>query len=507
MSSPFAPSPPRSLVDLPRDIWHTIADFIPEDELVNLYSVTGAWLNRSLKLRYGLIILQNWEDPDISRFLNHISTPFCAPFVRHVVVKLADMRQSESQNHPLGAPGASTVSLEILKRHTYSLLSYLLAEPIPTFDQIISLVISTMPLLTRVETLSIDCWDFRRDFDFQLLLTTAWSSFGSNLTSLIFSGDLETFRHLTVSEPSLPSLKHLEFDITVNLYDLNRDHAHELDSLENYIAPFIASFSSQLETFKLFFWPDFDLSSLFNHFPNTFRKLKHIGLRMPYRTAFQDPSGLMNFLSRTGSPSLEVLQLRLNPTGAALDRTSELPLAQFLRSLIADDRDQFTSLRSLELFPTHAPEGLTVIRTAISRSSETLTSMCIRDRSLQVDELVEVLRELEKCRGLERLRLNLPRLDIDIVQLFADTLPKLKRLSLFIDESRNVAEPSISTTLEGDLGVRNFSAWKLNDIGVWRAGSPNDTGLMQAFAHHIPSITSFWGHRHVNIDVLMREKA
>jgi hypothetical protein len=373
------------------------------------------------------------------------SAPFCAPFVRSIFVKLADLKQPGSQDRSLGVPPTSTVSFENLKRQTYSLLSYLLPQPNPTFDQTMSLVISTMPFLTQVESLSIDCWDFQRDFYLQALLTTAWSSFGPNLTSLVFSGDLEIFRHLTVSEPSLPSLKHLEFDVTIDLYNLNRDHAHELDSLENHIAPFIASFSSQLETFKLFFWPDFDLSSLFNRFPHTFSKLEHIGLRMPYKNAYHDPSGLMNFLSPMGSPSLQVLQLRLNPTGAALDRASELPLAQFLRDLIADGHDQFTSLRSLELFPTHAPEGLTVICTAISRSSETLTSVCIRDRSLQVNELWEVLRELERCRGLERLRLNLPRLNVDIIQLFADTLPKLRRLSLFIDESRNVAEPSICT--------------------------------------------------------------
>jgi hypothetical protein len=373
------------------------------------------------------------------------SAPFCAPFVRSLFVKLADMKQSGGQDRSSSIPTTSTVSLENLKRQTYSLLSYLLPQPNPTFDQTMSVVISTLPFLTQIESLSIDCWDFRRDHYLQALLTTAWSSFGSNLTSLVFSGDLEIFRHLTLSEPALPGLKHLEFDITIDLYNLNRDHAHELDSLENHIAPFISSFSSQLETFKLFFWPDFDLSSLFNRLPHSFSKLRHIGLRMPYRNAYHDPSGLMNFLSSTGSPSLQVLQLRLNPTGAALDRASELPLAQFLRDLMADGRDTFTSLRSLELFPTHAPEGLTVICTAISRSSETLTSVCIRDRSLQVNELCDVLRELGRCRELKRLRLNLPRLNADIIELFADALPKLRRLSLFIDESRNVAEPSIST--------------------------------------------------------------
>jgi hypothetical protein len=61
-------------------------------------------------------------------------------------------------------------------------------------------------------------------------------------------------------------------------------------------------------------------------------------------------------------------------------------------------------------------------------------------------------------------------------------------------------------TLEDDLGTRNFNAWKLNDIGLWRAGSPVDTGLMQAFAQHIPSITSFWGHGHMNIDILTQTK-
>ncbi len=85
-----------------------------------------------------------------------------------------------------------------------------------------------------------------------------------------------------------------------------------------------------------------------------------------------------------------------------------------------------------------------MLRTAISRSAETLTKLCIRDRSLQFGELRDVVTVLGQCEGLEMLRFNSSRLDVDVVDLLAVGLPKLKRLSIFIDESRNVVEPSIS---------------------------------------------------------------
>lgn len=357
--------------------------------------------------------------------------------------------QGRSGIIPMNIP-ASPLSLENVRRQTKSsytfLSSYLSPHPNPTFAQTISLLVSIIPSLTQIDSLIIDCWDLDPNFDFQPILTTSWSSFGSNLTSLVFNGNLDSFPHLTISNPILPNLQQLEMDITINLYNLSRDHRRELDSLENHIAPFITSVSSHLQSFRLFFWPDLDLSTFFNRFPEKFDKLKHVGLRLPYNKAYEDPTGLLKFLSPTGSPSLQELQLRLNPTGAGLDRTTELPLAQLLQTLFVEEEEQnqFTSLRSLELFPTHIPEGLTVLNTTISRSSETLTRLCIRDRSLQFEELKEVMDVLVGCEGLEMLRFNLSKLDIEAIQLLASGLPKLKRLSIFIDESRNIIEPSIS---------------------------------------------------------------
>lgn len=307
------------------------------------------------------------------------------------------------------------------------------------------LLISVMPALSNIETFSVDCWDLDPNFSLQRLLTTAWSSFGSNLNAFVFNGNLDSFPHLAASKPFIPNLKTLELEITVNLYSTSREYRRELDSLENHIAPFISSLSSHLESLTFFFWCDLDLSTFFNIFPLTFDKLQHVSLRMPYNKAYQDPSGLLRFLSPATSRLLRDLQIRLNPTGAALDRTTELDLAQFLLTMLTTNGSTtFTALRSFEIFPTHLPEGLTMLQTAISRSADTLTKVSIRDRSLQVDELRDVVSVLGRCANLEMLRFNLSRLDADVVDLLAVGLPTMKRLSMYIDESRNVVEPSIS---------------------------------------------------------------
>jgi hypothetical protein len=62
----------RYTVDLPRDIWDAIADFVPDSELKNLYSVTPAFLYRSLKLRYETLEVTKWADLTTCRTLNHV---------------------------------------------------------------------------------------------------------------------------------------------------------------------------------------------------------------------------------------------------------------------------------------------------------------------------------------------------------------------------------------------------------------------------------------------------
>ncbi|KAF9446161.1 hypothetical protein P691DRAFT_804653 [Macrolepiota fuliginosa MF-IS2] len=438
--------------------------------------------------------------------------PFCAAFVRHLDVKLVETKQFSIQ----GRPGITRSNLDIhpislnnLKRQAKSsyyayLSSCLSQEPIATFERTMSLLVDVMPSLDQVRLLSIDCWDLDPNFNLQPILTTAWSSFGPNLTTLVFKTNLDGFPHLTASSPVVPNLTTLELEITVNLYNRSREFKKELDSLENHIAPFISSLSLHLESFTFFLWSDLDLSIFFNRFPDRFDRLKHVSLRMPYNKPYKDPGGLLKFLSPVTSPVLRELQVRLNPTGAALDRTTEFSLVQFLTTLSDDHPTSFTSLHALDIFPTHLPEGLTVLHTSILRSTETLRNVSIRDRSLQFEELKAIVTVLGQCECLEMLRFNLSRLDVDVVDLLAFGLPGLKRLSILIDESRNIVEPSISPTLDEDLAMRDYRSWKLRDIGLWRAGSRVDTRLLQAFARHVPSINSFWGDGHVDQDRLIQ---
>lgn len=53
------------------------------------------------------------------------------------------------------------------------------------------------------------------------------------------------------------------------------------------------------------------------------------------------------------------------------------------------------------------------------------------------------------------------------------------------------------------MATRDFTSWQLRDIGLWRAGSRVDTRILEAFARHIPNVTSFWGDGHMDQDQLV----
>ncbi|KAJ3562619.1 hypothetical protein NP233_g9458 [Leucocoprinus birnbaumii] len=494
----------RPLVDLPRDIWDVIAEFIPDNDLKRLYSVTPAFLYRALQLRYQSLQVAKWADLSTCRTLDHAKTPFCAAFVRQLSVQFEGLQQHGIQNRPGISPmslSSSTILLGKTQRYAQGSLSFISSRlsqrVIPSLELTMALLLDTIPHLSRIDTFSINCWDLPQGLDVSTILVAAWSSFGSNITTFIFNGNIDSYQFLCNSKPHLPNLTFLELDTTLNLSRTVRDIEQERQVLRDYVAPFVASLAPQLLSFQLFFFPNADLSELFNLISGVrFGKLRYLRLRMPYNRPYEDPSGLLAFLSPATLPMLEDLHLRLNPTGAALDRSNEIPLAEFLTALADYTPMTFTNLRSLELFPTHLPEGRDVLYTAISRSTETLRSFCVRDRSLQPDEFVELVRTLLGCKELRMLRLNLSKLDINVVDLLANSFPKLIRLTIAIDESRNLEEPSVSPTLEADLATRDFSSWELRDLGFYRAGSQVDRNLMEAFARHVPSIISFWGNGH-----------
>ncbi|KXN86752.1 hypothetical protein AN958_09679 [Leucoagaricus sp. SymC.cos] len=511
----------RCHVGLPRDVWDTIADFIPEKDLKKLYAVNSALLHRAFKLRYQSIHVTKWADISTCQLLDHLEDPFRASFVRHVGVQFEGLQQHGIQDRPGISPmnlSPTTMLLAKAQRYAnngFSLISSLLSSSdrlIPSLELTMALLVQVMPLLQNVHSFSFNCWDLPLNLNISPILEAAWSSFGSKLTSFVFNGNIDSYIFLMDSmngKPSLPSLTTLELDTTLNIRRNERDIAHEHQVLRDFVVPLVKTLAPQLERFTLFFFPNADLSEFFNDVSkNVFKNLKYLRLRMPYNRTFNDTSGLLRFLSPTTLPRVDNLNLRLNPAGVALDRSNEIPLTQLLMELANYTPATFTKLHTLELFPTHFPEGRDVLYTAISRSCDTLESVCVRDRSLQPEEFIDLVRKLMSCSKLTALRINLSKLDIGVIDLLANSFPKLIRLTLALDESRNLDEPSISPTLEQDLATRDYSSWALRDVGFFRAGSHVDRCLMEAFARRVPSVKSFWGNGHMlNSEVEIRTRS
>ncbi|KAL9713952.1 hypothetical protein Ac2012v2_002258 [Leucoagaricus gongylophorus] len=263
----------------------------------------------------------------------------------------------------------------------------------------------------------------------------------------------------------------------------------------DYITALISAMRSNLTSLDLFLSTT-DIEEICDLISRLrFGQLKHLGLRLPCNRSHTDLSEFMAFLSATRLPVLRSLRLDLGSNNVDFGTLSEGLSTGLLAAVVANMPESFCKIRTLDLFPTCDRSGF---HTAISLSLNTLRSVCAHNRSLQPEELEHLVQQLSKCgcRKLKMLRINLSQLDIRVIDLLANSFRELTRLTIMIDENRNPGEFSISPTLETDLTIRNYQSWTLDDIGIWRGGSQVDWNILNTFARHVPSITSFWGNGH-----------
>lgn len=205
--------------------------------------------------------------------------------------------------------------------------------------------------------------------------------------------------------------------------------------LVDSVAAFINSLAPHLRALKIWSWSALDLSALFNnlgHFPH----LHDFHLRAPFNKALTDPTGLTRLLE-TNSSTLDTIELRLNPTGIAVDPNSEYLLGQWFLSHRAND-SVFAGLKLLRMYPTTLSTGFDALIMYIERSANTLTTLAVKDRYLNLDEvnaLITPVSHRGADEGLQALRLNVRVWNVELFDLLALKLPGLKSLSLYVGGS------------------------------------------------------------------------
>lgn len=290
--------------------------------------------------------------------------------------------------------------------------------------------------MTNVQELLIDSWDLPPQYDLHPFLSSAWASFGSQLHTASLCGNLEGYRVLIESKPPFTSLKHLRMEFTNNLFrvDLDADRAILLQT----VAPFVCNLGPQLESLRVWSWMVLDLSAFFFTIsmgdPFPFGRLEWLNVRTAFNRAFrEDAAGLKRVLCGS-SKTLKRVELRLNPSGAAVDPTSEGPLGRWLLECLEDERC-LAGARALDVYPTNLPSGMDVLVKCVERTRERLGELVVRDRYLNMEEIADLLEALRGCRGLTYLRLNVWRMNVSLFDDMAVKAPGLRRLWLSVGDA------------------------------------------------------------------------
>ncbi|PPR01272.1 hypothetical protein CVT24_006035 [Panaeolus cyanescens] len=535
------------MVELPNEVWYHIASFVPQEEWNRLLAINHVFLDIAFNMRYSEVLLITRHATVAMKILDRVSDPFIAKRVKTLTLRLTHIKEqplpsrAASSSSLTGPMSLAARDNGFVRTHLHDTLQYIFRSarrpPVPaggwtgnglpspatspavTFGEIMQKLIEITPRFLSVKTLSVDSWDLPPAFDLRPLYEAFWGSrpsstitlhprfsglhkpipmtFGDRLTTLFIGGNLENHRVLIKSRPRLASLQELRIEFTNNLFRVDPEADAEI--LVRDIATFVKGMGSTLKKLCVWSWASTDLSMFFtalagiilrgpkmnlnpvNHFP----VLDSLHIRTPFNRAFRDPSGLKDLIAVTSS-SLKQLELRLNPSGLAIDPACELPLAQWLigdlllpsesesSNSSSEGLNPLANLTILDIYPTNLGQGIDFLLDVIKKCSGTLVDVTIRDRYLQPAEATVVIEALAKCKELKALRFNVWRLDLDLLDLLAKSVPGVERFWVSVsDDWRRTPDDLI--------------------------GQQSDAKTMNAFARSIPSLTSFYGNGHLKL--------
>ncbi|KAJ7707625.1 hypothetical protein B0H17DRAFT_1033298 [Mycena rosella] len=469
------------MLEIPPEIWLYISSFIPNDELLSLAGVNIHFYNLALDRRYSTIRIEAMN-ATTDKLLRHLRDPAVASRVRRLVVRpVINLHADTAYAAPSFWQRISTVTGR--KQLPAS----------PSIERAIDALILVFPGLSNLTRFEVESWDMSPDYDLQRFFSNAWTSFGRQLEVIAMAGRPEAFRQFVASNPEPVSCTALSLQFT---HELDTTAATVLDGiLVNSVAPFVNSLAPRLESLKIWSWSTLDLSALFLNL-GVFPQLRDFHLRAPFNKAFPNGTGLTRLLEDNSS-SLDTIELRLNPAGSAMDPSSEQLLAEWFMSHEAHP-SVLTNLKLLRMYPTTLSIGFDALVRYTERSADTLTTLAVKDRYLNLDEveaLITPVAHRHADDGLQSLRLNVRVWSVELFDLLALKLPGLKSLSLYVGGSH--PHRAATELFFTGMQTHSFMSWKLRDIGVWQGGSEVPSGTMRLLAYCIPSVQSFWGNGHM----------
>ncbi|KDR76015.1 hypothetical protein GALMADRAFT_267734 [Galerina marginata CBS 339.88] len=461
---------------IPPEIWLYIANFIPDDVLSQMRTVSKVFLELAMDIRWKEATITTKNISQAMRILDRLSDPFVAERLKVLTLHLPTPipignNQILRPFGPENIPSDLMPGVQMPRSSKFGL---------HTFDDVLEAIISRSRGFVNLRKLTLDFSVETRWLE--SFFNSLWASVGQRLHGLSLKGNLHGYYIVLGSNPRLPGLRELGLEIINNHRGFDGSMAAVV--LLETILPLINRLSSRLQDLRIMLYPPHPTSPDFSQFFLQLSPLPKL-LSLDVRVALNNPSGLENIL-RDNSATLQRLTLRLNPSGSAVLSKQEKRLAPWLLDCLAHP-EYFSRVQNLDIYPTREPEGPYITASFIRRTCDRLREFIIRDRYFDLDEIMLVIEEAAECPNLISLEFNVWHLDVALIDHLFAKLPRLENLKILTVESSTDGFPQYFIR---DLKTRFYEGWKLREISVCYGDREVDAETMGALARSIPSVDS-----------------
>ncbi|KIM39936.1 hypothetical protein M413DRAFT_29090 [Hebeloma cylindrosporum] len=468
------------MIDVPPEIWLQIAHFIP-DELLGtpqLMAVCRTFFELRLDARWNNVVILTSGVHHPTKLLERISEPIITRRVRRLMLFL---HLEEQAFHSRGYKKPLPRFWRKFVHAFHDLSKELRRSPVAprkirTFDDVLDAILALSPNFSALQELMVDCWNLPSSPLLSKFLTNLWVPIQANLRILSFGGNLHEYRILIESKPDFQALKELQIDFN-SRNRITQQFSDRVTLLE-VVVPFVQALKPQLESLRVSSSATLEFSAFFTQL-GPFPALDVLDIHRYY-----------NFCPIQA----ETLQHAVTLKPFTLQIISNRRLVQCFM-----DSQCLSHLQTLTI-EEGAATGLKVIQRFIQRASVTLEEICIETRYLQISEAITIIKALSLCPNLISLKMNATQLTVQLLNLLASHLPRLRRLSISCQERRRsgwLYDYSFFYVLKNYSHIH----WALKDLSLYGPSSsqPFDNETMHTIALQIPSLDSFFGRGHMNL--------
>ncbi|KAJ3497710.1 hypothetical protein NLJ89_g10313 [Agrocybe chaxingu] len=499
--------------DLPPEIWCTVALYLPNDALKELYAVNRAFFDLAMNERYREVSFRKINE-SVMRQIEALRSPsiacrvhslrFVPGFLPGLSANLNEVVSPERRRMP-HLSNLSSISRRITHRFTKNRSRGRKDESDPVcLTQLADGLMDVLPLMLNVRDLRLS-WDSFSDVH-SPPLDLAWSTFGPNLQSLTLSMSTTKFLSMfPLSRSPLPCLRLFSVEICARGYADDRNMGGELLSAEIALAGFVSSLSGSLEHLTVSCCPPEYLSVFYKHVL-PLKSLSSLTFDMAslgrQYSETSTSSGLNGFL-RQQEGTLRHLEISAS--------VSENPRWSSYRFSFHDL--QLSSLRSLsvtaDILSSSWDDSFAFLRNHVQLESLSINQPLAPS---EIYRILDVLNHHHPSAALVELSLSMYNLDVRVLDKLASDLRRLRSLKVKISKvscgttyaitpSQHFPHDTVSGKVYPFVNEMklhaSFERWELKDITIRRRSCCADLllwGLMSLCAQCIPSITSFAGN-------------